>query len=548
MANSISKSVHDMSNSDLKHFDLTIDDISLIGSSSINETNSKIIETKVDTEVKETRYKETSDYIVNSANKLQSPTYSELLEAANVSGAEIATSAYNLIKQAQSAATEKSENITAAYTNTITESSAAYTNGNITVSEANNITAANNTLNANATLGTGYSDDSSTSSIAGIDDPTSIAANNVNSTANSNSSGGGAVTGSSIFANVITTVENFAGGGTIQSRVAAALDGTPQGITNAINQIGNAINTTAENRLIATNALNEKLLGIANSLDMTQVSSSTANSFFGSLGSILETMASVTQPYEDGVSETSFGKGTEDGWKSFLGAFTGTFFKSTPLDSQGQKSLYGNMMLGSPFLFNERSDPRNRTLINTLIKDGRYITFTPGMPKYNGSSYNAAGSDKFDMQTKTPQEMLKYLETNGLTKEFSDKDKRYYTFKTDYETYYSYLDAMLNTIWVKMGLGKTNGKFNIFSFFNDPYNPSSGVIGQYKSSIGFFTNIAGTVSESVDNQITGIGAELAGGINGNSDDYQRMNYITGMGRRFCFPENNAFFGWNCNSY
>lgn len=270
---------------------------------------------------------------------------------------------------------------------------------------------------------------------------------------------------------------------------------------------------------------------------------------------ITSAMADGMKNYKDGVSETSFGSKMEESWHggsttAFLDYFKKknsevaaeskriNILSSTPLDSgNNRESLYGTMMLGAPFLFNEYSDPTNRTLINSLIKDGKFVTFTPGMPKFNGTSYNSTGENNILKQTKNPEEMLQYLAKNGLDADFSNKDKRYYTFKTDYKAYFAYLETMLNVIWVKLGLAKDGNTFNLFSFFKIKKDGADGIdpdkyeelIEKYNSSIGFFTNPASSVSESVDSQTSTDGDDLASRANDNAAAYQRINYITGMG-------------------
>ena len=260
--------------------------------------------------------------------------------------------------------------------------------------------------------------------------------------------------------------------------------------------------------------------------------------------------------YQDGVSETSFGKHQEESWqgsdtKSFLNYFKNenakvaeasrkiNFLSSTPLDSGSERnSLYGSMMLGCPFLFNKTADPGNRSLINTFIKDGRFLSLTPGMPKYHGTSYTASTADSYLNQTTTPDAMLKYLQKNGLDQDFSNKDKRYYTFETKYEEYFAYLETMLNAVWIKLGLAKNGETFNLFTFFNIKASGVDGgindenykeLLAQYNSSIGYFVNIASAVSESLDSSKTSFGSDLESTANANSDAYQRINYMTGMG-------------------
>lgn len=272
------------------------------------------------------------------------------------------------------------------------------------------------------------------------------------------------------------------------------------------------------------------------------------------LGSIMSIIADGMSDYVDGVTETTFGALQENSWygtnKSFLNYFKTQYksvsseskairiMNSTPLDSgDARSSLYGSMILGVPYTFGSLADPNNRTLINTFIKDGKILSLTPGMPKYNGLTSYADLQNSILAQTDTPSEMLSYLERNGLDRTFSDKDKRYYTFEAKYDEYFAYLETMLNAVWIKLGLAKDGNDFNIFSFF-DLKQPNADSIDetkynvlkpQYNSSIGFFTNIVSAVSESVDSQQTGFGSEMASRANANAQDYQKMNYITGMG-------------------
>lgn len=325
--------------------------------------------------------------------------------------------------------------------------------------------------------------------------------------------------------------------------------------TNAINEILKKIEATGSE----TVELVRTLL-----TDIADFGSDTLNDFsndesmaaglrtLSNLGSnILNVISQNLKNYQDGISETSFGAKMEESWygnssTSFLNYFRNknssankiNILKSTPLDS-GEKrtSIYGSMVLGTPFLFNDHADPDNRVLINTLVKDGKILSLTPGMPKFNGTSYDVYGKSYENLmnQTKEPSAMLNYLLKNGLDSDFANKDKRYYTFQTDYEAYFTYLETMLNAIWIKMGLAKNGEEFNLFSFFkiknNKGIDPSGykDLKSQYNSSIGFFTNIAGAVSESVDSQRTSFGSELSQNANSKSDNYQRLNYIHGMG-------------------
>ncbi|MFA6778129.1 MAG: hypothetical protein WCR80_06845 [Bacilli bacterium] len=192
--------------------------------------------------------------------------------------------------------------------------------------------------------------------------------------------------------------------------------------------------------------------GIGSKID----SSSSLGAALSSILSIIGTnISSDYSKGEVGISNTTFGNLMSDSWygtdKSFLNYFSKNkktykinILNSTPLDSGNERtSLYGSMMLGVPFLFNSVSDPGNRTLLNSLIKDARFLSLTPGLPKYNGGVYTQANSESIFKQTTTPNEMLSFLLKNGLDKNFSLKDKRYYTFESKYDDYFSYLETML---------------------------------------------------------------------------------------------------------
>lgn len=257
-------------------------------------------------------------------------------------------------------------------------------------------------------------------------------------------------------------------------------------------------------------------------------SSSDASKALGSLtnftSNILKTVRDTVTAYQDGVSETSFGMAQEKNNKKFesenknkINKMKNNFFTKT------ENNIYGSKILGVPFSFNSNADPNNRTLINSFVKDGKILTLTPGLPEFHGTSYDILGrgkSDKNINSNMSGNEMMAYLKKNGLDSNFANSDKRYYTFRADYSLYYKYLETMLNIIWVKMGLsvdGSQNSKLNLFDFTDE------------KSSFGFYTNITGAVSESIDSSRTSFGGEASSTVNSMSDNYQKINYLNGMG-------------------
>lgn len=289
------------------------------------------------------------------------------------------------------------------------------------------------------------------------------------------------------------------------------------------------------------------------------------------LGGLVEDVASNFL-YKDGVSETRYGMSMERSWSgstnSFLknlknnkieaGNININFSKKTPLDpaENSASNLYGNLLLGTPPVFTDITDPNNRVIINTFVKDAVFLSLTPGLPKFNGgfstqslrslatqvvndisagikNNEFTAGSGQtsgtYLTQTKTAEEAMNYLLKNGIDPAFAEKDTRYYTFQAKYNDYYSYLETMLNALWIKLGLGTENeNTFNIFSFFNPKNNTanySESLQEKYKSSIGFY--VSPSISESVSN--SELSTDLADDANRQSDEFQKLNYITGMG-------------------
>ncbi len=276
-----------------------------------------------------------------------------------------------------------------------------------------------------------------------------------------------------------------------------------------------------------------------------------ASMVFSVLGSVSSSLV-----YVDGISETEFGTSMEESWyqdsDSFLNYFsTGSaspnvnILSYTPLSSSSSSSIYGNMILGIPPAYIGKTDPNNRASINTFMKDGRVLSLTPGLPKFNGgyteqllTSIGTGTASTYLTQTTTGDEMLSYLLRNGLDSTFSSKDKRYYVFQSKYSEYFAYLETMLNAVWIKLGLSKSSSSsgsviYDIFSFFNikdgtgidgSKYNS---IIEEYRSPLGFYINASGSFTESISNQE--YTSDLANNVNSNSDTFQQLNYITGMG-------------------
>lgn len=284
------------------------------------------------------------------------------------------------------------------------------------------------------------------------------------------------------------------------------------------------------------------------------------------LSSALSLMSDTfTNVYSDGVSETSFGQKMELTWRMFITNNNNKNIIFTKLNMGTDPILFG-----APPRYNTLSDPRDRSYMNTFIKDGNILSIIPGKPKYNGLSLGkvdtegsgskllkgfedaASGFSNFmssfggstlidearvsetGYQTTAEQYAgiaLDYLKRNGISEVFNANDKRYYTFEQDYDNYYAYLETMLNTLYTRMGLGENEeNKSELFSFFSLSQDGSQETLLEKFNgrALGFYFEGNPAVSENLSND-TNDPANLKSTADSMSDEFQRINYVTGFG-------------------
>lgn len=317
----------------------------------------------------------------------------------------------------------------------------------------------------------------------------------------------------------------------------------------------------------------DPVTGLINSvIGMGQVAITNYSNWLSSALSLMSD--TFTNVYTDGVTETKFGQKMEKSWELFVTASVegnGVTFNSTdnPLTNLGTDPI----LFGTPPRYTKLSDPRDRSYINTFIKDGNILSVIPGKPKYNGLSLGKVNTERnspLGINTKllndsigdslsqtintlgvgstavsdatssetgyqtTAQQYadvaLDYLKRNGISDVFNENDKRYYTFEQDYEGYYSYLETMLNTIYTRMGLAENSeGKTNLFSFFSNYGKPEAALLERFNGkSLGFYFEGNPSVSENASND-TNDPAGLKSTADAMSDEFQRINYVTGFG-------------------
>ena len=358
-----------------------------------------------------------------------------------------------------------------------------------------------------------------------------------------------------------STIENFIGAdrwkntSNAASKVGESWDnGDVLGVITNVLSTGAGVLSDVSSNLYASirgtiGDIGESLKQLSSTLEGGGYLGEIAGNLTSVVGYAASAYSTVTQSYNDGVTETEFGSYEYESWAKFIDYTRSSnsnykikILKSTPLDpGSSNQDLYGNMILGAPFLMTDRTDPHNRTMVETFVKDSRFLSLTPGMPKYNGSRYNLTNTSSFDKTQRNTkaQDMFDYLIQNGVNQNALDKDKRYYSFKPEYGKFYSYLETFLNMVWIRLGLGtEGDGTFNLYSFFSkDPGSEVPGLnhrddaepLNRYKKAIGIFVNPTGAVTENITNERTNFGGELASSVNSNSDAYQQINFLTGMG-------------------
>lgn len=175
-------------------------------------------------------------------------------------------------------------------------------------------------------------------------------------------------------------------------------------IKDVIKNISGAVDGAISSGINSTStAVGDALNNVSNTLD--GVSSSNSGKIIESITNVTSNIVKVVRDtvtaYQDGVSETSFGMEQEKNNKKFKSENSSKLnYLKTSFISGNSSNIYGSKVLGTPFSFNSNSDPNNRTLINTLIKDGKILTLTPGLPEFHATSYDILGRGKNDSSLK----------------------------------------------------------------------------------------------------------------------------------------------------
>ena len=151
-------------------------------------------------------------------------------------------------------------------------------------------------------------------------------------------------------------------------------------------------------------------------------------------------------------------------------------------------------ILGLPLNFTSSADPNMRVFSKTLIRDIPVVSIIPGRPQFLGkasaSESGITANDIIGMLMDSDLDgdesaIYNFLQNN--TRAF--RDFRYYGFAPDYAEYFKYVQTMLSTLHVKMGLGTI---YNFGDDFSAKFSDGG--------ALAFYADKATSVSESADTE------------------------------------------------
>lgn len=212
----------------------------------------------------------------------------------------------------------------------------------------------------------------------------------------------------------------------------------------------------------------------------------------------------------DGISETEMADFRDNGYVS---------------NNEYQSPIRPNNIMGAPFAFISRADPNGRVYNNTFAVDAPIITLMPGEPQFISYQSGSIGEDAdareeiasdgnivstllSTLGLKTSEGFMAWLTKANFK---NNTDLRYYAFKVNYREYYKYLQNMLSTVHVKMGLG------TVFQF--------SEIYKSKQSTLNYYVNKDYTVNESFANEFGA--SNLAGATKSASALMRELRFITG---------------------
>jgi hypothetical protein len=186
-------------------------------------------------------------------------------------------------------------------------------------------------------------------------------------------------------------------------------------------------------------------------------------------------------------------------------------------------------VFGLPFRFNSVADPRRRIYNNTFMADAPILSLIVGTPEFKHEDSEVKDIDLSnayddDEDSFASEIGLDLASVNGITswllksqKDSSlvgNKDLRYYHFKQNYDEYLKYIDRLVTTLGVKMGIDKTVTSIN--DYIKTTWEENK--------ALKFYCSRDTSVSESLSNEYSG--SSFVSTVNNTAATMQEVKYLT----------------------
>lgn len=205
--------------------------------------------------------------------------------------------------------------------------------------------------------------------------------------------------------------------------------------------------------------------------------------------------------------------------KTIEDAFFKNFKKETNmLDSP----IQNYKIMGLPLHYTSLTDPTGRVFANTILADIPVVTILPGRPQFLDVKTDADFVEEDSLVKLMAKQkgvidgdeksIIKYLKKNQK----ADTDMRYYGFRNDYSEYFKYVQLMLSTVRVKMGLP---GIYNFGKSFQAKFGDAG---------LAYFFDRSSSISEGATNDFSQ--SKLQGLSKSASGIRRELDFILGTGK------------------
>lgn len=200
-------------------------------------------------------------------------------------------------------------------------------------------------------------------------------------------------------------------------------------------------------------------------------------------------------------------------------------------------------VLGMPHQFLPTADPRiddnagvgdvdafGRVYSEKIIKNIPLLLMTPGVPKF------MSAFDKKTRDTTLGQFLSAYNKSTNVNDLLNGENGKFYSLKFAYNEYYYYVNAMLRTAAVYLGLGNeeidgvklgTNDWSNDTSKGNALYDSSYATfLKPYYGCVAFYADVGTSIDDSFSNSTTE-SSLVSGTLNSLSDKAREINFLVG---------------------